>query len=248
MDIIFDKTTSLEILFSEQYFTHKLQLYENYLKRQRFVHMNKSLSSIDYEKVTTSAILNNFYEVAVMEVVKTVKEDAIGKYQGKNLTEKIKGYFHSFDQTLFNDEYGEFLLSNSSAKSIVHHSFNKVKGYALNAVKEVLQSGKAIFYKQNYKNNKDRMLIVAPIEICIGKNQGKYMMGVSVEVTHNNNSVELIEVVIEKGESTDSFDTIVSSPVNNDSPSILTLLQQVIDVKNGKLSLDKVTAIGIDSE
>ena len=78
--------------------------------------------------------------------------------------------------------------------------------------------------------------------------EGRYMMGVSVEVTHNNNSVELIEVVIEKGESTDSLDTEVSSPVDYDSPSVLTLLQQVIDVKNGTMTLDQVTAIGIDSK
>ena len=32
------------------------------------------------------------------------------------------------------------------------------------------------------------------------------------------------------------------------SPSILTLLQQVIDVKNRSLDLDQVTAIGIDSK
>ena len=32
------------------------------------------------------------------------------------------------------------------------------------------------------------------------------------------------------------------------SPSMLTLLQQVIDVKNGTRTLDQVTAIGIDSK
>ena len=75
-----------------------------------------------------------------------------------------------------------------------------------------------------------------------------YMMGIAVEVTRNSNRVHLVEVALEKGEPTKSFDTKVSPSFNNDSPSALTLLQQVIDVKNGKLSLDDVSAVGIDSK
>lgn len=203
----------------------------------------------DYtSKLTEDVIRNNYIIVAEMEPVKTIKEDIIKNYNGINLTEKIKSYFKTFNNQVYSKAYGWFTLSNSSAKSIVHHSFNRLKGYSLSALNEVLQEGSVLYYKQNYKSKKDRMLVAAPIEIDIDKNEGRYIMGVSVEVTHNHNSVELIEVVIEKGESTDSFDTEVSSPVNNDSPSVLTLLQQVIDVKNGTMTLDQVTAIGIDSK
>ena len=72
------------------------------------------------------------------------------------------------------------------------------------------------------------------------------MMGVAVEIYSASNRATLIELAIEK----EPYGLLSSKMTTHrsDSPSILTLLQQVIDVKNGRLSLDQVTAIGIDSE
>ena len=204
----------------------------------------------DYEsKLTKEVIRNNFGVVAEMENVKTIKEDVLKISEGKTLVKKIENYFNSINNKSISAEYGEFDFENTSAKSIVHHSFNALKGNSLGALSETLKYGKVISYKTNYKGkNNDRMLVAAPIRIGFGANKGNYIMGVSVDVSQNSNRVELIEVTLEKGESPNGFNTNVYPAVNCDSPSVLTLLQQVIDVKNGKLSLDQVTAIGIDSK
>ena len=75
-------------------------------------------------------------------------------------------------------------------------------------------------------------------------------MGVAIDVSPTTNRAQLIELVLDniKGESYD-FPISIKVPTQvEDSPYMLTLLQQVIDVKNGKLTLDQVTAIGIDSK
>ena len=75
------------------------------------------------------------------------------------------------------------------------------------------------------------------------------MMGVAVDISQTTNRVQLIELVLNKER--ESYGTTIGiKPTHGveDSPSTITLLQQVIDVKNGKLTLDQVTAIGIDSK
>lgn len=205
-------------------------------------------SIIDKKEVTEKVIRNNFETVSKMKAVKKINSDVLKDFDGRLLTQ-IEKYFNSFDNKTFNNEYGDFVLKNTSAKNIVFHNFNELKGYSLGAIREVLNNGKALYYKTNYNNKlgKDRMLIVAPITIDAKKYEGDYMMGVSIDVTSSSNSVELVEVALEKGEPTNGFDTEVSPSVNNGSPSVLSILKQVIDVKNGKLKLDDVTAIGIDS-
>ncbi|MBR2213599.1 MAG: hypothetical protein IJ889_04085 [Eubacterium sp.] len=204
---------------------------------------------INYEsKLTEEVIRNNFKIVAEMEAVASLKEKILDKYYG-NTTNQLKECFHNFGKEVLT-EYGVVFLSNKAAKSINNHRFNELKAWGIGAIKQVLENGKALFYRTNYKKeNKNRLFIVAPVVILEGKYIGHYMMGVAVDISQTTNRVQLIELVLNKeGESYGT--TIGKKPTHGveDSPSTITLLQQVIAVKNGTLDLDQVTAIGIDSE
>ena len=204
----------------------------------------------DYEsKLTEEEIRKNFKIVAEMKPVKIIFENVLNRYKGL-LHEQIKQFFKDLGKHN-NSEYGDILLSNKSAKDLStrKHGFNKIKAWGIGAIKETLEFGKAIYYKEDYKGKeKDRLVIAAPVEIGEGPFRGKYIMGVSVEVSSTTNRANILEMALEKENFMDATIDNELPTHGKSSPSILTLLQQVIDVKNGKLTLDQVTAIGIDSK
>lgn len=246
MDIVINSNTVVEMIVNNDIVSRINKLWEIVLKR---FERKEKYHPIDARKVMVKTIRENFEIVADMQTVKIVNKNVLKEEKGKTLVKKVEGYFNSLNNRLFSDEYGWFSYEKTSAKSVVHHGFNSLKGVSLGAVDDVLKKGRVISYKRKYKGkNNDRMLIAAPIRINFGHNKGDYIMGVSIDVSLNSNRVELIEVALEKGESPNGFNTKVYPAVNCDSPSVLTLLQQVVEVKNGKRDLDQVTAIGIDSK
>ena len=204
----------------------------------------------DYEsKLTKEVIRDNFRIVSEMEPVKVIYDNCLDWFDG-DTANQIKKYLQSIGGEVVS-EYGIILLSNKSAKSILNHRFSKLKACGIGAIKEVVENGKCLYYKRKYKGrNNDRLNIAAPIIIEMGAFKGEYVMGVAIDVSPTTNRAQLIELVLDniKGESYD-FPISIKVPTQvEDSPYMLTLLQQVIDVKNGKLTLDQVTAIGIDSK
>lgn len=203
----------------------------------------------EYEsKLTEEEIRKNFKIVAEMKPVAFLKEKILDNYYG-NTTNQLKECFNDFGKEVLT-EYGTVYLSNKAAKSLSNHKFNELKAWGVGAIREVLENGKALFYKNNYKHrNKNRLFMVAPVAILKGKYLGHYMMGVAVDISQTTNRVQLIELVLNKER--ESYGTTIGiKPTHGveDSPSTITLLQQVIAVKNGKRTLDQVTAIGIDSK
>ena len=245
MDIVINNNTVIEVIINKNIYSHLNKLREEFSK---IFERKENNHVVEHEKVTIKTVRQNFKKVADMQIVKILEKDVLKDEKGKTLVKKVEAYFNSLNNSSFSEEYGWFSYENTSAKSVVHHSFNSLKGISLGAIDDVLKKGRVISYQRKYKGkNNDRMLVAAPIKIDFGHNKGKYIMGVSVDVSLNSNRVELVEVALEKGESPNGFNTKVYPAVNCDSPSVLTLLQQVIEVKNGKRNLDQVTAIGIDS-
>lgn len=246
MDIVVNSSTVVETVINKNTVSRFNNLWEIILK---YFEGKRKYHPIDDRKVLVKTVRQNFRIVADMQIVKIVNKDVLKEEKGKTLVKKVEGYFDSLNNRSFSYEYGWFSYENTSAKSVVHHGFNSLKGISLGAVDDVLKKGRVISYKRKYKGkNNDRMLIAAPIRINFGHNKGDYIMGVSIDVSLNSNRVELIEVALEKGESPNGFNTNVYPAVNCDSPSVLTLLQQVVEVKNGTRDLNHVIAIGIDSK
>ena len=184
-----------------------------------------------------------------MSPVKVINEKELDHFRGDTFTQ-IKELFQTYNGSA-KSEFGEILLSKKSAKTILNHKFNKLKAYGLGAIKEVIENGKVIYYCSNYKNRqKDRIDIAAPITISKGDCAGEYIMGVAIDFSSTSNRAELIELALDNKEGESHDCPIGEKPPTQveDSPSMLTLLQQVVEVKNGTRDLDQVTAIGIDSE
>ena len=204
----------------------------------------------DYaSKLIEEEIRKNFKIVAEMEPVKSICENPLNKYEGL-LHEQIQKYFEYLGK-YNHSEYGEVLLSKKSAKDISakNHGFNKTKAWGISGIKETIKFGKAIYYKENYKGKeKDRLVIAAPIKINKGPYRGNYVMGVSVEVSSTTRRANILEMALEKENFMDATISNQMPTHGKSSPSMLTLLQQVIDVKNGTRTLDQVTAVGIDSK
>lgn len=240
MDIIFDGTF-IEIIINKDIKTHIKKICEKLFNNLKASNL---LAPIDRKHFTAKTIRSNFAKVAKMNCVKTIYSNPLNNYIGKP-SDQLKEYLRSIGNIAMS-KYGLVYLSNKSARDIIFHSFTGLKAYGVSAIKEVLENGSAIYYKSYYDHNSDRLVISAPVEIAKGMFKGKYIMGVAVEIYSVSNRATLIELAIEK----EPYGLLSSKMTTHrsDSPSILTLLQQVIDVKNGKLSLDKVTAIGIDSE
>lgn len=205
-------------------------------------------SVTDETKVNEDVIRNNFKYVAEMKPVKKITENVLNNYDGL-LDKQIEQYFSSVGEKTFSN-YGEVSLGVKSAKAISAktHGFNKIKAWGISGIKETLENGKAIFYKKNYPSNgKDRLTIAAPVSIVKGDHKGNYMLGISIDVSPTTNKATMIEMALEKENLMDATIGKKMPTHGKGFPSILTLLQQVIDVKNGKLDLKDVSATGIDS-
>ena len=204
----------------------------------------------DYaSKLTEEEIRKNFKIVAEMEPVKNVEKKVL---KDNNISPNIQmiEYISSLNRVV-TSEYGDILLTKKTAKDIVtvKHGFNELKAWGSSALKEVIENGKAIYYKKKYKDsNNDRLDIAAPIYIKKGIFKGYYIMAVAIIVSPTTNRASLIELALKKENPLDATFSNQVHTHGSDSPSMLTLLQQVIDVKNGTRTLDQVTAIGIDSK
>ena len=245
MDLIFDRKNIVELDSKEFIISHLRIVYENYLQKNQ---NGRSLSTIYYGKVTEDAIRLNFKDVSEMKPVKIVQEKIL--IDSSILPDiQIKHFITKIGRVAIS-EYGDVLLTNKTAKDIItkKHGFNELKAWGVSALKEVVEQGKAIFYKNSYKGSKNaRLDIAAPIKIARGEYKGNYIMAVAVIVSSTTNRASLFELAIQKENPLDAtFDNKVCTH-GSDSPSMLTLLQQVIEVKNGTRTLDQVTAIGIDS-
>lgn len=251
MDIIFDCNTTVEFVFDEDVVSHIKSVCEVVLNR---LNTDRIISSIEYKRITTEAIRRNFKEVADMKSLGLAYEDVLEEYGNMMLDEKIQRFFNKIGKVVVNGLYGKFTLSKKSSKNIASHYFTNEMGYAIGQIDKVLRKGRALFYERKYKGKSfDRILIAAPIEIKTDQmiKEKECIMGVAANINKANNTLNNVNIyIIEEGRTPHSPSTTdnQSSTSGVARPSIVRLLQEVVDVKNGRLSLDKVTAIGIDSK
>lgn len=191
---------------------------------------------------TESKIEENKRIVSEMDPVVTINTDVLVDYEG-TLKEKITKYFDNLGNILKSDLYGDIECGKYTINNIMVHKVTNVKMAAISALPEVVNKGKAIQFIENRKGRgTDNIVICAPVILNNVKNRGRYLIGASVKVSENNNSLELYEVFyIKQNEgridtsSTRSFDEISSPRVSN-HPSVLNLLQEVANV-NEKFQL-----------
>lgn len=177
------------------------------------------------------AVLQGIQTVAGMEPVAAVQGTEFAKGE-VDLVTQVTNYFDSLGNMVFNPQLGDVKLSRSGAKSDIAHGIGRKKAAAFAAVPSVLENGRVIDYQTNWKGRGyDTAVVAAPITI-----QGEtYLAGVVLTRSQKENSFYLHEVLLtEKGTTPFKTGGRKSGNPGGDVPSVLSLLQQVQEVKNNR--------------
>lgn len=177
------------------------------------------------------AVLQGIQTVAGMEPVAAVQGTEFAKGE-VDLVTQVTNYFDSLGNMVFNPQLGDVKLSRSGAKSDIAHGIGRKKAAAFAAVPSVLENGRVIDYQTNWKGRGyDTAVVAAPITIQ-GEN---YLAGVVLTRSQKENSFYLHEVLLtEKGTTPFKTGGRKSGNPGGDVPSVLSLLQQVQEVKNNR--------------
>jgi len=196
------------------------------------------------------ALEENKNKVSKMDPVVSIDGMRIREY-GEKKRDQIINYFDSIGNEA-KSRYGDVSLGRNSAKSIVGHNPNFVKMAAIPAIKEALENGYLCQYLENYDaEGVDRGLIVAPVTINNIEKSGEYLIGVSVKFTPSNNKMYIHELILidKNGESVGAVaNAAPKASRTTDSPSIISVLLDIYNVKKKNAGVSRKNSIKIDSE
>lgn len=195
--------------------------------------------------ITRNDIADNIIKVANMEPVAKMTGEEFAKGDIDLITQ-VEKYFSERGNSAENSVIGSVAFDRETVGDDMGHGIGRNKAISFRAIPEVIESGEIIDAQYNWKDRGyDTVVLAAPITIA---NDGYFMALVirreptaqsGREARRQRHYVH--EVMIEKI-STD-FKTgrakKLGAGVNADS-SILNLLQNVIEVKNGTLKRDEL--------
>lgn len=144
--------------------------------------------------ISNEQIEKNIHEVANMDSVAEVTGNEFPREEGGSLIERV---FNNYEERGVNeivrDDIGTIQINRKGIKSDIAHGVGRRKVAAFAAVPDVLQNGKIVDVKYNYKGkHEDRVVIAAPITLG-GKTA---FVGAVVQKTVNSDSFYLHEVEI----------------------------------------------------
>lgn len=189
--------------------------------------------AIKYPQFTEEDVVSNMNELADMDAVAFIDESKLEK-TGKRPGDMFAEYFKSLGNKLYSPVYGDIALSSSSVKSEIRHGLTGPKIASMEAIPNVIQSGKVIFFKSKRQGDErvKRIVVAAPIMIA---NQ-PYYMGVMLQRDPSTQYLYLHNVAIEKEMNDVSRAHLLTTGAdeNNDHLFITSILQKAIDVKIDK--------------
>ena len=177
-------------------------------------------------------------QAATMEPVREMDGSEFEK-RDRNLTDQVSDYFDSIGNKAIHPILGEVVLDKKGAKADIAHGIGRKKAAAFLAVPDVVEKGGLIDYRENWKSRGyDTAVLAAPVKIA----DQKYLMGVVLERRNGENQFYVHEILAESNEGATPFwtGTIKDGTPGDDAPSVLSLLQKVMNVKRGNVrySLD----------
>lgn len=183
---------------------------------------------IKYPKYSKETIEKNQESLAQMESVRRIDESKLER-SGKRPSEMFEEYFEKLGNNIHSEEFGDIGLTHSGVKSEIRHGITAEKLASIEAIKDVIDNGKVIFYGAK-ERGAERIVVCAPIEI----GSKSYYMGVMLQRDANSQRLYLHNVVIdEKTSKSARADLLTTGAVeNNDRLFITSILQKALDVKN----------------
>lgn len=205
------------------------------------------IKKIDYA-VQQQNVDANIQQVAQMESVVTLDGDEFS--MGDNLRQEVGNYFDSLGGSVYNPILGDIALTRRSIRKAIGHGLGPRKAIAFAAVPSVIEKGQIIDAQQNWKNRGwNSFVIAAPVTIENGQYAGDYYCGVVVKRTVNEQSYYVHEVLLSGTNGKELNATFSNGVRPNESsvappvakaPSVNSILQRVLDVKQGKMSANAV--------
>ena len=187
-------------------------------------------SAIKYPKFTESDIKANMAYIAGMESVKDIPAEKLQR-TGKRPKELFTEYFESLGNSIYSPVFGDISLGKSSIKSEIRHGSTAEKIACIEAIPDVIEKGKVIFFENKIgsDNRVKRIVIAAPIQIA-GK---PYYMGVMLQRDPSTQYLYLHNVAIEKEMDPSSRAHLVTTGADEQSShlSMTSILQNAINVK-----------------
>lgn len=210
------------------------------------------IKKVDYA-VQQQNVDANIQQVAQMDSVVTLNGDEFN--MGQNLRQDVGNYFDSLDGSVHNPILGDIALTRRSIQKAIGHGLGPQKAIAFAAVPSVIEKGQIIDAQQNWKNRGwNSFVIAAPVTIEKGQYAGDYYCGVVVKRTANEQSYYVHEVLLSGTNGKELNATFSNGVRPNESsvappvakaPSVNSILQKVLDVKQGKNTSEKA-ATGTD--
>lgn len=204
------------------------------------------IKKVDYA-VQQQNVDANIQQVAQMDSVVTLNGDEFN--MGQNLRQDVGNYFDLLDGSVHNPILGDIALTRRSIQKAIGHGLGPQKAIAFAAVPSVIEKGQIIDAQQNWKNRGwNSFVIAAPVTIEKGQYAGDYYCGVVVKRTANEQSYYVHEVLLSGTNGKELNATFSNGVRPNESsvappvaktPSVNSILQKVLDVKQGKTNSEK---------
>ena len=187
-----------------------------------------------YEEELPALIEDGIQQAATMDPVRTMTGNEFAKGE-KDLVTQVDEYFASVGGKAEHPILGEVALNRKGIKDDIAHGLGRKKAISFLAVPDVIAKGGMIDYQENWKGRGyDTAVVAAPVTIA----GDSYMMGVVMIRSKGENRFYIHEVLTESDEGASPFKTgaVKDGEPGDDAPSVISLLQKVLDVKKSRSS------------
>lgn len=205
----------------------------------------QEIKRVDYA-VQRQNVDANIQQVAQMGSVVTLNGNEF-EVGGTELRQQVSDYFKSIGGVASNPILGDVALTQKGAKSSIAHGIGNGKAVAFAAVPSVIENGQIVDVQQNWKGRGyNTFVIAAPVTIEGGKSAGEYYCGVVVKRAAESQQYYVHEVVLANEEGANVAVQPTVRPNESSvalggakAPSVNSILQKVLDVKQGKTNSEK---------
>ena len=204
------------------------------------------IKKVDYA-VQQQNVDANIQQVAQMDSVVTLNGNEF-EVGGNNLKNEVLEYFNQLGGSVHSEVLGDVLLTKRGVKDGLGHIISPAKVVAFAAVPNVLEKGKIVSAEQNWKGRGyDTVVLAAPISIANGEKQGDYIAGVVVKRLPDKQQYYVHDVVQINTKEGAQAPTNPRGQLENQAvvhgdakaPSLYNILQNIVDVKQGKNTSEK---------
>lgn len=209
---------------------------------------NRNIKSFEITKSDIEKNINAVIDMKPVSVLNDTEFSTIFENKGiKELKKRVSAYYEEIGGYAHSQDIGDVSLRKRSVTDDVGHGIGKTKADAFKTVPDVIEKGKIIQAKRNWKGRKyDSVVIAAPVEI----NGSEYLEGVVIkrDVKSKNQGLYVHEVLLQKNSSKKvQLGGLASKTSPSQFATINSLLQTIVDVKNGDISREELYKI-IDTD